>query len=100
MLDDANIAEVLNGVSRRIVKEKGPVVMDTIGFTEKGIKRKAAVQALFSKLLYLSEVQQFTQFYFLAGIIRSVTIYNILDQLHPHLYISRLPFIHSFKYPS
>ena len=60
ILDDANVAEVLNGVSRHIVKEKGPVVMDTTCFTEKGIKRKAAVQALFSKLLYLSEVQQFT----------------------------------------
>lgn len=59
MLDDANVAEVLNGVSRRIVKEKGPVVMDTTGFTEKGIKRKAAVQALFSKLLYLSELDEF-----------------------------------------
>jgi hypothetical protein len=31
-------------------------VMNTEGFTEKGIKRKAAVQGLFSKLLYLSEV--------------------------------------------
>lgn len=34
----------------------GPVVMNTEGFTEKGLKRKVAVQALFSKLLYLSEV--------------------------------------------
>ena len=34
----------------------GPVLMDTRGLTEKGVKRKAAVQALFSKLLYLSEV--------------------------------------------
>jgi hypothetical protein len=34
----------------------GPVVMNLQGFTEKGIKRKAAVQALFTKLLYLSEV--------------------------------------------
>lgn len=59
MLDDADVAEVLNEVSRRIVKEKGPVVMDTSGFTEKGIKRKAAVQALFSKLLYLSELDEF-----------------------------------------
>lgn len=59
MLDDASVAEVLNEVSRRIVKEKGPVVMNTSGFTEKGIKRKAAVQALFSKLLYLSELDEF-----------------------------------------
>jgi len=39
----------------------GPVVMNTEGFTEKGIKRKAAVQGLFSKLLYLSEVSSLQQ---------------------------------------
>jgi hypothetical protein len=37
----------------------GPVVMNLQGFTEKGIKRKAAVQALFTKLLYLSEMDEF-----------------------------------------
>ena len=31
-------------------------MMDTSGMTEKGIKRKAAVQGIFTKLLYLSEV--------------------------------------------
>jgi len=35
----------------------GPVVMDMSGFTEKGLQRKVAVQALFTKLLYLSEVR-------------------------------------------
>lgn len=30
--------------------------MDTTGFTAKGLERKIAVQALFKKLLYLSEV--------------------------------------------
>jgi hypothetical protein len=34
----------------------GPVVMDLSGFTEQGFKRKLAVQALFGKILYLSEV--------------------------------------------
>ncbi|RWW55268.1 hypothetical protein BHE74_00038106 [Ensete ventricosum] len=34
----------------------GPVVMDLSGFTEKGFKRKLAVQALFGKNFYLSEV--------------------------------------------
>ncbi|CAM6029015.1 unnamed protein product [Sphagnum balticum] len=58
-LTDAEVAEVLNDVSRRIVKAKGPVVMNLQGFTEKGIKRKAAVQALFTKLLYLSEMDEF-----------------------------------------
>lgn len=30
--------------------------MDISGFTEKGFKRKLAVQTLFGKILYLSEV--------------------------------------------
>lgn len=34
----------------------GPVVMKMHGFTEKGFKRKLAVQALFGKIYYLSEV--------------------------------------------
>ncbi|XP_022725774.1 uncharacterized protein LOC111282092 isoform X2 [Durio zibethinus] len=55
MLDDSQIAEILNEISRRIVREKGPVVMDMSGFTEKGFKRKLAVQGLFGKVLYLSE---------------------------------------------
>ncbi|RWR84672.1 hypothetical protein CKAN_01349600 [Cinnamomum micranthum f. kanehirae] len=59
MLDDAQVAEVLNEVSRRIVREKGPVVMDISGFTEKGFKRKLAVQALFGKIFYLSELPEF-----------------------------------------
>ncbi|KAL2631188.1 hypothetical protein R1flu_015874 [Riccia fluitans] len=58
-LDDEAVVEILNEVSRRIVKAKGPVVMITTGFTEKGLKRKAAVQALFSKILYLAELDQF-----------------------------------------
>ncbi|XWS68415.1 hypothetical protein CRYUN_Cryun04dG0087800 [Craigia yunnanensis] len=56
MLDDSQIAEILNEISRRIVREKGSVVMDMSGFTEKGFKRKLAVQGLFGKVLYLSEV--------------------------------------------
>ncbi|XP_031496173.1 uncharacterized protein LOC116261516 [Nymphaea colorata] len=59
MLEDAQVAEVLNEISRRIVREKGPVVMDISGFTEKGFKRKLAVQALFGKIFYLSELQEF-----------------------------------------
>lgn len=34
----------------------GPVVMNKQGFTEKGFKRKLAVQTLFGKIYYLSEV--------------------------------------------
>lgn len=59
MLEDLSVTEVLNEISRRIVKEKGPVVMDISGFTERGFKRKLAVQALFGKILYLSELPEF-----------------------------------------
>lgn len=34
----------------------GPVVMDMSGYSEKGLKRKLAVQSLFGKIFYLSEV--------------------------------------------
>lgn len=34
----------------------GPVVLDVSGYSEKGFKRKLAVQALFGKVFYLSEV--------------------------------------------
>ncbi|KAF9603869.1 hypothetical protein IFM89_038127 [Coptis chinensis] len=43
MLNDAQVAEILNEISRRIVRDKGPVVMDTSGYSEKGFKRKLAV---------------------------------------------------------
>ncbi|KAK9007873.1 hypothetical protein V6N11_074788 [Hibiscus sabdariffa] len=59
MLDDSQVAEILNEISGRIVREKGPVVMDMSGFTEKGFKRKLAVQGLFGKVLYLSELPEF-----------------------------------------
>uniref|UniRef100_A0A1J3HAA3 Armadillo-like repeats domain-containing protein n=1 Tax=Noccaea caerulescens TaxID=107243 RepID=A0A1J3HAA3_NOCCA len=58
-LDDSQIPGILNEISRRIVKEKGPVVMNMQGFTEKGFKRKLAVQALFGKIYYLSELPDF-----------------------------------------
>ncbi|GFZ15799.1 hypothetical protein Acr_25g0002080 [Actinidia rufa] len=56
LLDDSQLAEILNEISRRIVKDKGPVVMDMSGYSEKGFKRKLAVQSLFGKIYYLSEV--------------------------------------------
>ncbi|KAI3713983.1 hypothetical protein L1987_72572 [Smallanthus sonchifolius] len=59
MLDDAQVAEILNDISRRIVKDYGPVVMDTSGYSEKGLRRKLAVQALFGKIFYLSELLEF-----------------------------------------
>lgn len=59
MLDDSQVAEILNEISRRIVREKGPVVMNMSGYSEKGFKRKLAVQALFGKVFYLSELPEF-----------------------------------------
>ncbi|GAB4839669.1 hypothetical protein Ancab_029195 [Ancistrocladus abbreviatus] len=59
MLEDSQVAEILNEISRRIVRDKGPVVMDASGYSEKGFKRKLAVQALFAKVFYLSELPEF-----------------------------------------
>ncbi|KAL4303670.1 hypothetical protein GQ457_10G019130 [Hibiscus cannabinus] len=59
MVDDNEIAEILNEISRRTVRKNGPVIMDMSGFTEKGFKRKLAVQGLFGKVLYLSELPEF-----------------------------------------
>ncbi|KAK7308353.1 hypothetical protein VNO77_41955 [Canavalia gladiata] len=59
MLNDSQIAEILNEISGRIVQDKGPVVMDKSGYTEKGFKRKLAVQTLFGKVFYLSELPEF-----------------------------------------
>lgn len=59
MLDDTQVAETLKEISRRIVKDKGPVVMDMSGYSAKGFKRKLAVQALFGKIYYLSELPDF-----------------------------------------
>ncbi|XAR56034.1 hypothetical protein NMG60_11036318 [Bertholletia excelsa] len=59
LLDDSKVAEILNEISKRIVKDKGPVVMDMSGYSEKGFKRKLAVQALFGKVYYLSELPEF-----------------------------------------
>ncbi|XP_022882213.1 uncharacterized protein LOC111399175 isoform X2 [Olea europaea var. sylvestris] len=59
MLDDSQVAKILNEISRRIVKDKGPVVMDMTGYSEKGFKRKLAVQALFGKVYYMSELPEF-----------------------------------------
>ncbi|KAK7273439.1 hypothetical protein RIF29_14488 [Crotalaria pallida] len=59
LLNDSQVAEILNEISRRIVRDKGPIVMDKSGYTERGFKRKLAVQALFGKIFYLSELPEF-----------------------------------------
>ncbi|GAQ84705.1 hypothetical protein KFL_002010210 [Klebsormidium nitens] len=58
-LSDKDMIGVLNDIASKVVRAKGPVMMDTRGMTEKGIKKKAAVQAIFTKLLYLSELDEF-----------------------------------------
>ncbi|CAK8570752.1 unnamed protein product [Lathyrus sativus] len=58
-LNDSQVAKILNEISRRIVRDKGPIVMNISGYTEKGFKRKLAVQALFGKIFYLSELPEF-----------------------------------------
>lgn len=59
ILDDSLVVGILNDISRRIVKDKGPVVMDMSGYSEKGFKRKLAVQTLFGKIYYLTELPEF-----------------------------------------
>ncbi|KAJ0235346.1 Ribosomal RNA small subunit methyltransferase J [Hirschfeldia incana] len=58
-LNESQMPEVLNEISRSIVKDKGPVVMNKQGFTEKGFKRKLAVQTFFGKIYYLTELPDF-----------------------------------------
>ncbi|XP_062159540.1 uncharacterized protein LOC133866899 [Alnus glutinosa] len=58
-LADSQVAEILNEISGRIVRDKGPVVLDVSGYSEKGFKRKIAVQVLFGKIFYLSELPEF-----------------------------------------
>ncbi|KAG5553267.1 hypothetical protein RHGRI_011207 [Rhododendron griersonianum] len=60
-LEVSQVAQILNVICRRIVKDKGLVVMDMSGYSEKGIKRKIAVQTLFGKVYYLSEVSDFNK---------------------------------------
>ncbi|CAN1177839.1 hypothetical protein LINPERHAP2_LOCUS33336 [Linum perenne] len=58
-LSDTQMAEIVNQIARLIVRDKGPIVMEVTGYTEKGFKRKLAVQALFGKVFYLSELPEF-----------------------------------------
>ncbi|CAN0908998.1 hypothetical protein LINGRAHAP2_LOCUS25581 [Linum grandiflorum] len=58
-LSDVQMAEIVNQIARLIVRDKGPIVMEMSGYTEQGFKRKLAVQALFGKVFYLSELPEF-----------------------------------------
>ncbi|MCD7462019.1 hypothetical protein HAX54_047591 [Datura stramonium] len=59
MLIDSEVAKILNEISRVIVQDKVPIVMDISGYSEKGLKRKLVVQSLFGKIYYLSELSEF-----------------------------------------
>lgn len=59
MLDDEQVADIINDISKRIVKDKGPVVMNMSGYSEKGFRRKLVVQSLFGKIYYLSQLPEF-----------------------------------------
>jgi hypothetical protein len=58
-LDDSQVTEILSEISKRIIKDKGPLVMDASGYSERGFKKKLALQALFGKIYYLSELPEF-----------------------------------------
>ncbi|XP_078167731.1 ribosomal RNA small subunit methyltransferase J [Carex rostrata] len=61
MLADDDVAEILNEISRRIVKEHGPVFMDLdlSALTTKGRDKRVYVRGLFQKILYLAELPEF-----------------------------------------
>ena len=56
-LADLDVAEALKERAERIYKQFGNVMLETEGMTKAGIERKATARSLFSKLQYLTEVE-------------------------------------------
>ncbi|KAF2312318.1 hypothetical protein GH714_034192 [Hevea brasiliensis] len=55
-LDDSQVTDIVNDISRRIVKEKGPVVMDMTGYTERGLRENLLCKPFLERcIIYLSE---------------------------------------------
>lgn len=54
-LTDVEVARALKERSERIAKKYGPIMTQTEGLTTKGVERKAALRAFFTKLLFLTE---------------------------------------------
>jgi len=54
-LSEEDVATALRERSQRVYEKYGSLMLNTEGMTSAGIERKATCQALFSKLLYLSE---------------------------------------------
>eukprot|EP00899_Mesostigma_viride_P012177 jgi/Mesvir1/20960/Mv08029-RA.1 len=57
-LTDDQVAEALNESARRTYEKTGVVMIRPKGFTLEGLKRKATGRTMFSKLLYLSELDE------------------------------------------
>lgn len=55
MLSDEDVAEALEERANRVYVKYGSLVMNTEGMTAAGVERKATCQALFRKLLFLTE---------------------------------------------
>lgn len=69
----------------------GPVVMNMSGYSEKGFKRKLAVQALFGKVFYLSEVNNetsvwwpFIDSYFLLQLFLALFLFSVKHNFSPY----------------
>ncbi|KIZ03552.1 hypothetical protein MNEG_4405 [Monoraphidium neglectum] len=54
-LGDAEVAEALRERAQRIYDKYGTLILSTEGMSASGLQRKATCQALFSKMLYLTE---------------------------------------------
>ncbi len=51
------VAEALRERAQRIYDKYGTLMLQTSGMTPEGVERKATCQALYSKMLYLTECQ-------------------------------------------
>lgn len=72
-------------------RPSGPVVMNMSGYSEKGFKRKLAVQALFGKVFYLSEVNNetsvwwpFIDSYFLLQLFLALFLFSVKHNFSPY----------------
>jgi hypothetical protein len=57
-LDDAAVAEAVKERAQRIYEKFGNVMLETEGMTKAGVERKATARSLFSKLQYLTVVEE------------------------------------------
>ena len=55
-LSDAQVADAIAETARRSVDKYGSLMLDPVGMTADGLRRKATGRALFAKLLYLQDL--------------------------------------------